>query len=194
VFTAVSLLLVPARTWQKVAEAQRGIGFIVFISLLPLIALSSLMEGYSLMRWGKSMREFGGVIMLSRERAVQFELLQILLGLALVFAGGKIVQWLGHGFNFEARYRDCFTVVAYGLTPIFLARFLNSMPGIDPWICWALGSVGIMLVLYQGIGWVLKPSPTKGFGIYFLNGLTLIVLSGVCQLIAQSFLTGKIPL
>ncbi len=192
--TALALLITPAKRWQRIAQADRGIVFVLFVSLLPLMLLAGLIEGYGLIKWGEKRGDFGAVVYISQELAIRHEAVQIGLGLLLIFVGSKFIQWIGAGFNFEPSYNQCFTLVAYGSTPIYLARFLYSVPLISTWFCWTLGALGFASVLYQGIAYVLKPSPTKGFGLYLLSVMILIPLSGIGHLTALSLLHGKLAL
>ena len=50
---ALLLLIRPAPTWEGIATAGRGILFILCFYLLPLILLTSVVEGYGLHHWGK---------------------------------------------------------------------------------------------------------------------------------------------
>ncbi len=190
--TALSLLITPARTWDRIAKADRPIWHVLLLALLPLLLLSCAAEGYALIHWGEKSSEFGDVITTSKDLAIRHETVQIALGLVLVFLGSKFILWVGEGFNFEPDYKQCFTLVAYSASPVFLARFLDSLPAINTWICWTIGALGMMSVLYQGIAFVMQPSPTKGFGLYLLSAIVLVPLSGICHLLALSVLHGKI--
>ena len=55
-----------------------------------------------------------------------------------------------------------FTVVAYGLSPVFVLHILDMFPGVSGWLYWAMWVAGILLstsILYLGIPKVMLPDP-----------------------------------
>ena len=185
---ALQLIFAPGTTWQKIVETRRGIAFISMVFLLPLMILSCTVEGYSLWHWGKAEVTFGHRMGFATNAVITFEAAQLIAGMLVVVIGAQVVLWLGTSFQFRPRYSQCFTVAAYGLSPIFLARFLNVVPAMNPWVSWAIGITGCIYVLYQGVGLVLQPESTQGMGLYMLSGLVFFMLSGLAQLIALTIL------
>jgi len=49
---ALFLIFEPIGAWERVVRAQRSLGFILTVFLLPLLGLTSLAEGYGLVQWG----------------------------------------------------------------------------------------------------------------------------------------------
>ena len=84
------------------------------------------------------------------------------------------------------------TVMAYGFGPIILARILDGFPQLNTWVCWAIGAVGSVSVLYHGIGMILRPDQTKGFGLYLMAIIIVVLMSGLAHFAAVSVLHGKI--
>jgi hypothetical protein len=138
--------------------------------------------------------EFGPVVTVSPEVILGYSLTYIGLGLVMVFLGATLIQWVTEGFNFDPGFGQCFTVAAYGFSPIFLAHLLDSFPQINTWLCWGIGAVGIFFVLYHGIALVLKPDITKGFGLYLLSSLLLVILSLLGHFVMVSVLFNKFML
>ena len=153
--------------------------------------LSSLAEGYGLVQWGDKRGEFGHAVIVAQALAIRYEVTQLVFGLVLVFGGAKLIQWIGLSFHFHPIYSRCFTTTAYGLAPIFLARFLDAMPNLNTWVCWAMGASGSVYLLYSGIGLVLEPEQTKGFGLYLLIALILVLMSGLAHFAALAVLWGR---
>ena len=50
---ALMLVFMPVRTWDEIVQAQRGVLKILTIYLLPLLLVTSLIEGYGLVHWGE---------------------------------------------------------------------------------------------------------------------------------------------
>lgn len=112
----------------------------------------------------------------------------------VVFTGAKLVKAIAETFHARHNYTQCFTVVAYGLSPLFLARLLDVIPGMNPWVSFALGIVFSVSTLYQGLPCVLQPDPPNAFGLFLMSGLLLGMLSGLARLITLLILQGKLNL
>ncbi len=191
---ALWLLFAPGNAWGKIVASKRGVLAILLLFLLPLLVICAGCEGYALLHWGDRTTQFGRRVILSKDLVMRLELTRILVGLAMVFAGAKMIQWVGESFHFYPRFQACFTVAAYGLSPVFMAHILNCVPAINTWVSWALGVAGCVFILYQGIGMVLEPDQTKGFGLYLLIVLIYTLLSAMAQVISLMVLQGKLPI
>jgi Yip1 domain len=192
VLKAFSLIFAPARTWEKIVRSQRGVGAITFLFLLPVMLICSLVEGYGMTRVGERRGFEGHLVAVTRGAALRFEVAQLLLGLLTVFVGAKILEWITESFHLPVRYTQVFTVVAYGYSPVFMVQLLDGFLTLNTWVWWALGIVGCLHVLYHGIGLVLQPDQTKGFGLFLMGSLILILLGGPTHLIAHALLNGRI--
>ena len=189
---ALQLIFSPTETWQKIELARRGVLWVFFLSLLPLMVLSGLAEGYALLRWGGRTGELDRQTTISLDLALRYELAQLVLGQVMLFVGAKFVQWIADGFHLKINYTACFTATAYTLSPIFLLRFLDSYPGINTWVCWAIGVLLAVSVLYHGVGPVLKPDQTKGFGFFLLLTMFLVLITGLSHFVALAVLDQKV--
>lgn len=188
---AIQLVFAPAKAWTKIVQAKRGVLVTVLVSLLPLMLVSALAEGYALAHWGARQGSFDHHVIFSPEATIRFEMIQLGIGLAMVFGGAFLIQWMSDSFHLRPRFAQCFDLAAYGLSPIFLARLLHTIPALNIWILWAIGAFGCIYVLYQGIGIVLEPEQTKGFGLYLLTALVFTLLSGIAQLTVLAVLQGR---
>jgi uncharacterized membrane protein YecN with MAPEG domain len=188
------LFFSPIETWQRIDETPRGVGGIFALSVLPLMLLSTLAEGYGLTHWGVPRGELGRVTKVSLDLALHYGLTQLALGVVMLFFGALFIRWIGDGFHTRIPYTACFKATAYALTPVFLARFLDAVPAINTWVCWAIGAAGTVSVLYHGVGLVLKPDQTKGFGMYLLCAVFLVLMSGLAHFVALAVLQEKLKL
>jgi hypothetical protein len=189
--TAIQLIFSPAETWEKVTTAQRGFIWTVCLYLLPLLVVSVGIEAYLMTRWGEKRGDFGGVITVSPERALQYACAYIVLLLVSIFFSAKFLAWASESFNVPTNYAQCFTVMAYGFGPIILARILDGAPQVNTWLCWAVGVAASVSVFYHGIGVVLRPDQTKGFGLYLMAIVVVVLLSALSHFSAQAVLHGK---
>jgi hypothetical protein len=114
----------------------------------------------------------------------------LLLGSVLLSA--LLLKWASESFNVQTSYAQCFVVMAFGFSPIVLVRVLDGIPQLNTWVCWAIGAAAAVSVLYHGIGMVLRPEQTKGFGLYLITIFIVLLVSGLAHFAAVSVLRGKV--
>ena len=190
--TAFQLIFSPFETWEKITTAERGFLWTLGVHLLPLLVLCLGVEGFLLAHWGERRGEFGSIIRVPPELAVRYSLSYGVLLLAAVFVSALFLNSASQSFNSHTKYVQSFMVMAYGFGPIILARILDGFPQLNTWVCWTLGAAGSVSVLYHGIGMVLKPDQTKGFGLYLITILIILVVSALAHFAALAVLHGKL--
>ena len=191
---ALLLIFGPARTWEGIARARRRWWVILLFYLAPLWVLAGMAEGYGLVHWGKPQGEMEAVMQYTNSNALVFEILQLLLMLAIVLAGAKIIKALGETFHGRHTFNQAFTVAAYGLAPLFLIRILDIFPGVSSWVYWMTWAIGIFLcagTLYHGIPQVMQPDPPQAFGLYVASGVLLTMVTGLARFLTFWYLDGK---
>jgi hypothetical protein len=191
-FRALNLLFNPEPTWLAVSQSKRGIWFMLLTGLLPLLLLSSVAEGYSLIRWGSEAALEKYHITVSSGLAWRFEAVQVIVDILMVFSAAQLTRAMCTSFGMYPTYSMCLTLAVYGLSPVFLARFVHCLPMVNIWVAWALGAFGTIYALYQGTGIVLQPEPTKGMGLYIILAVLYGLLTGMAHLLSLLVLQGKI--
>jgi hypothetical protein len=188
------LLLVfePARIWEEIHNAGRGVGFILATFLLPWLVISAVAEGYGLVHWGK-WQDIGGLKTFSLQQTVVIECAQVLVLLLVVFVGANMVKAIGETFRGRHTYAQAFAVVAYGLGPLFLLHLLDAFSGINPWVPWGIGILLSIAVLYHGVPQMMRPDPAHALGLYFMSVLLLVVFSALIRYVTAEFLQGNFP-
>jgi hypothetical protein len=163
-----SLLLIfdSANTWEKIAAAPQNALKVFTLSLMPLLLLSAAAEGAALIKLG--------------------------LSLLVVVAGAAVLQKIGQSFHHRHTYSECFTTLAYSLSPLFLLRIFAGFPAIPTWGCWAVGILLSVSALYRGIPRIMRPDPSNALGLYLLSSLLLIVATGLAHFVAALVLNEKI--
>jgi hypothetical protein len=189
--TALQLIFSPFETWEKISTAQRGFFWTLCVYLLPLLLIGVGVEALLLARFGEKRGEFG-LIKVSIDLAIRYAAVYFVILLAAVFVTAKFLALASESFNLRTTYLQSFTVMAYGFGPIILARILDGLPQLNTWVCWAMGAAGAVSVLYHGVGTVLRPDQTKGFGLYLMSIIIVVVVSGLAHFAALSVLHGKI--
>lgn len=176
--------------WDRIIRAQRGTVFILTIFLLPLLALTSLVEGYGLVHWGERQKDMNYVRQFSAIEALTYETAQLVLSVGIVFVGAKIIKSLSETFHGRHTFRQAFMVVVYGLSPLFTLRLLDVFV-ISPWVAWAAGMLLSTVVLYHGVPRAMQPDPAHAFGLYLMSTLLLAIASGLVRFVTAWYLQGR---
>lgn len=188
---ALLLVFEPQRTWDRIAAAQRSVGSILVIFLLPLLVLTSVVDGYGLTRWGERQEDGVYIKVFAVPQAVAYEIGQGLLTLGAVFLGAKLVKALGETFHGRHTFTQSFAVVAYGLSPMISLRILDAHSAVNPWVTWIIGALLVMGVLYQGVPRVMLPDPPHAFGLYLMSGVLIVLITGLARFVTAFYLKGR---
>jgi hypothetical protein len=188
---ALNLLFAPSKTWERMALKPPSAATILVVSLLPLIAITFAVEGYGLLKLGDSTGEMGR-INLPLERVIRYEAFYAVASIVVIFAGTFLLKSVAESFGVPCTFGGCFVLMACGFTPIFLLRMPDSLPKVSTWICWAVGAVLSVRILYHGVALWLKPEQTKGFGLFLVSVVYTFVLSGLVHFAAVQVLHGRL--
>ena len=186
------LLMLNATTWDRLAQARRGVVFICVSYLLPLLLIISAVEGAGLVRWGKWQSGVAVIKKFVVGEAMLYEIAQLLLTLAVVFVCAHLVKILGETFHDRHTYTQAFTVVAYTLFPVFLLHLLDVFPTMNPWVPWAIGIVLSIWIFYQGLPRVMKPDPSHAFELYVISSMILVATTGLVRTLTALCLRGRV--
>ena len=188
---ALLLIFEPVQAWERVVRAQRSLAFVLIVFLMPLLVATSLIEGYGLVRWGRTQQDALHQKQFSTAEAAVFEFAQILLSLGGVFLGAKLIRSVGETFHGRHSLTQTFTTVAYGLSPMFTMRIFNAFPWVSPWFTWTVGILLSFAVLYQGVPRMMQPDPPHAFGLYLVSTLLLVLITGTLRFVTAWYLQGE---
>lgn len=188
---ALFLIFEPDAAWDRVVQSGRSLKSVLFFYLLPMMLVVAAAEGFGLVEWGERNAAIGLVRKFSASEAVVYELMQSLLMLMAIVACAHFLKMLGKTERRGVTYLQTFTVVIYGLSPLFLLRLLDAVPAINPWIIWGVGIALSISILYHGIPRVMEPEPTEAFGLYFISSLVLVATTGLERFITVWYLEGR---
>ena len=188
------LVLNSAASWDGIVLKKRSWQVILVSYLFPLWLIAGVAEFYGLVHWGKPRGFISELKTYSNSEALVFEILQLCLMIVLVFVGANLIKALGETFHGRNTFNQTFTVVAYGLGPVFTMRIFDAFAVVSGWVYWVTWAVGILLtfaVLYLGIPKVMLPDPPHALGLYLTSGFFLAMVSGLIRFLTFSFLEGK---
>lgn len=188
---ALLLVFDPARTWDQVVHARRGLVYLLCVQVLPLLVIAAVLEGYGLIQWGRTQTEIALVKKFPLNEVVLFEAAQLVLMLGVLFVGAWIIKSVGDAFFGRHTFVQAFTVAAYGLSPWLLLRFADAFPWVIPWATWGLGAMLLAVVLYHGVPRVMRSLPPHTFGLYLMSVVSLIAVSGFLRFLTAWYLSGR---
>ena len=187
---ALNLLFSPEPEWQKAALKPPHFLTVLFLSIIPLMAVALAVEGWSLVKYGEVFRGLAPRAV-SVDRAITYEVCYGVLSLVVIFLGARLLQNVGKSFNLDASFGVCFILISLGYSPLFLARLLDALPQINTWICWVVGVALSFRILYHGVALWLRPEQTKGFGLLLVSFLYILVLSALVHFASIQVLQGR---
>jgi uncharacterized membrane protein YecN with MAPEG domain len=191
---ALLLIFMPGATWDRIVLAKRSLGFVLMLYLLPLVVLSIGGELFGLLHWGKRHEFVHDTMRISRNLAVDYGAAQFIMSLGVVFLAARVIKSAGATFHGRHTFAQCFTLVAYTLSPLFLVRLLDAFPAVSPWATFAVGIILSVAALYSGVPRVLQPDPPHAFGLYLTSAIMLVTMGGLGRLLTLLVLQGKLNL
>lgn len=191
---ALLLIFRPVQTWGGIDAAKRSIAFVLCVHVLPLLLITSVAEGYGLMTWGKQHKgETSQIKTYELGQVVVMEVVQCIAMLGMIFLGAFAAKSFAETFHKRNKFREAFTAVAYGASPLLLMRLGDLFPSLNVWVPWAVGIVLMVSVLYLGLPCLLRPDPPHAFGLYVMTSLTLVVVNAIMRLFIYFFHKGNFP-
>ena len=193
---AFFLIFEPVAAWDRIIRSRRSVGFILAFHLLPALLIIAAVESWGLVtlgKWQPAYQKTRHFLLPAQENEVVFYgALQLILTLISVVVIALVIQSISGAFRLRRDFRSAFTVVAYGLSPMFLLRLLDAAPKIPPWVPWTIGIILSVWVLYQGLPRILEPDPTHAFGLYLSSAFVMALTTGVFRLLTALYILGRV--
>jgi hypothetical protein len=189
---ALMLIFSPGPTWDRIVAAQRRWPVIFLTETLPLLVIAAAGEGYALVRWGQYRGEIFARKFFPVREAVAFELTQTVLWIGVLFFSAFLMKNLAASFRGGRTFAQAFTAAAYGLSPLFLLRLLDMIPGLWPGVSWAIGIILVATALYHGLPRVMTPELPQAFGFFVSTALLMAFVTALVRFVAIMYLLGKL--
>jgi len=192
-FQALILMFEGATAWDRIALQPPGVVRVFFLRLLPMMIITTVLEGMGLQHWGKWQPDFHKVRTFSQNQVILYEAGQFVLNLVMILVSAWLVQVMGRTFHGRDTYTysRSFTVVVCSLSPMFLFRLLDPFPGMNPFIPWAIGIMLSIWVMYDGLPRLLVPDPTHAFGLFLSCSFVLVLATGLVRVVTGLYLQGN---
>lgn len=189
----ILLMFTPASGWERIKRAQHSVWFVLFTFVLPVMLLSSAVEAYGLIHWGKWQGQVVHLRKFSLPEAVVCESLQFVISFGLLILNSMTLRSTSSTFVTRHTFKQAFTTMGYGLGAFFLLRMLNAAQDIPSWLTWVLGIFVCLAFLYHGVPQIMQPDPAHAFGLYVTTILLLTFTTGLFELCKAAYLSGSFP-
>ena len=176
---AKNILLTPKTEWEAVAAEEPNIqqillGYVLPLALIPTIA--------TIIGWGV----IGMFGFTSFTYGIAMGLVQIINAFLSVIIAGFVIDALAPSFGSQKNMGRAVPLVAYSMTPIWVAGILNILPTIG-WLAGLIGLYGLFLI-YLGLAPLMKTPEDKKVGYLVVSIIILIVVYFVIAAILTAIL------
>lgn len=190
---ALLLIVDPSRTWEAIKNDGHSVLRLSGVYFLPLLILTAAAEAFGLNQLGVE----GGamaerIFKLSPRLALRYEVVQCLLTLAVAYLGAAALKLIGASFHRRHSYRECFTCLAYSLSPLLLVRLPDAFPAINTWVCYAIGIFLSLSLFYRGVPVIMRPDPSNALGLFLFCSFLLLGSTAVAHFLALTVLESNL--
>jgi hypothetical protein len=176
---AKNIIVTPKTEWDVVSAEEPNIqqillGYVLPLALIPTIAV--------IIGWGL----IGIFGFTSFTYGIAMGLVQFINAFLSVLVAGFVIDLLAPSFGSQKNMGRAVQLVAYSMTPIWIAGILNILPSIG-WLAGLIGLYGLYL-MYLGLAPLMKTPEDKKVGYLVVSILILIVVYFVIAAILTAIL------
>jgi len=176
---AKNIIVTPKTEWDAVAAEEPNIqqillGYVLPLALIPTVA--------TIIGWGV----IGMFGFTSFTYGIAMGLVQIINAFLSVLIAGFVIDALAPSFGSQKNMGRAVQLVAYSMTPIWVAGILNIFPALS-WLAGLIGLYGLFL-MYLGLAPLMKTAEDKKVGYLVVSIIILIVVYFVIAAILTAIL------
>lgn len=176
---AKNIIITPKTEWDAVSAEEPNIqqillGYVLPLALIPTIAV--------IIGWGV----IGIFGFRSFTYGIAMGLVQLINAFLSVLITGFVIDALAPSFGSQKNMGRAVQLVAYSMTPIWIAGILNILPSIG-WLAGLIGLYGLYL-MYLGLSPLMKTPEDKKVGYLVVSIIILIVVYFVIAAILTAIL------
>lgn len=176
---AKNIIITPKTEWDAVSAEEPNIqqillGYVLPLALIPTIAV--------IIGWGV----IGIFGFRSFTYGIAMGLVQLINAFLSVLVAGFVIDLLATSFGSQKNMGRAVQLVAYSMTPIWIAGILNILPSIG-WLAGLIGLYGLYL-MYLGLTPLMKTPEDKKVGYLVVSIIILIVVYFVIAAILTAIL------
>jgi hypothetical protein len=183
----VNILKDPKSEWPVIAAESTDLGrlygeYIVPLSAIPVVA------GFIGMMWLGSVLVTTGVLSGGLMWWLGFAIAEYVVGLVGVFIAAVVIEWLAPKFKSTGSRVDALKVVAYSMTPIWIAGILKLVPLLGLLAIFA--AIYAIYLCYLGLPHVMKTPQDQVVIFMIVSAVVIIVVQMVLGYILGVIMLG----
>jgi len=164
---AKNIIVTPKTEWDAVSAEEPNIqqillGYVLPLALIPTIAV--------IIGWGV----IGIFGFTSFTYGIAMGLVQLINAFLSVIVTGFVIDLLAPSFGSQKNMGRAVQLVAYSMTPVWIAGILNILPSIG-WLAGLIGLYGLYL-MYLGLTPLMKTPEDKKVGYLIVSIIILLVV------------------
>ncbi|NWG27283.1 MAG: YIP1 family protein [Ignavibacteriaceae bacterium] len=164
---AKNIIVTPKTEWDAVSAEEPNVqqillGYVLPLALIPTIAV--------IIGWGL----IGIFGFTSFNYGIAMGLVQLINAFLSVLIAGFVIDALAPSFGSQKNMGRAVQLVAYSMTPVWIAGILNIIPTIG-WLAGLIGLYGLYL-MYLGLAPLMKTPEDKKVGYLVVSIIILVVV------------------
>lgn len=164
---AKNIIVTPKTEWDAVSAEEPNVqqillGYVLPLALIPTIAV--------IIGWGL----IGIFGFTSVTYGIAMGLVQLINAFLSVIVAGFVIDLLAPSFGSQKNMGRAVQLVAYSMTPVWIAGILNILPTIG-WLAGLIGLYGLYL-MFLGLAPLMKTPEDKKIGYLIVSIIILIVV------------------
>ena len=164
---AKNIIVTPKTEWDAVSAEEPNIQQILFAYVLPLALIPTIAV---IIGWGM----IGIFGFTSFTYGIAMGLVQLINAFLSVLVAGFVIDMLAPSFGSQKNMGRAVQLVAYSMTPVWIAGILNILPTIG-WLGGLIGLYGLY-IMYLGLAPLMKTPEDKKVGYLVVSIIILIVV------------------
>lgn len=164
---AKNIIVTPKTEWDAVSAEEPNIQQILFSYVLPLSLIPTIAV---IIGWGL----IGIFGFTSFTYGIAMGLVQLINAFLSVLIAGFVIDALAPSFGSQKNMGRAVQLVAYSMTPVWIAGILNIIPTIG-WLAGLIGLYGLYL-MYLGLAPLMKTPEDKKVGYLVVSIIILVVV------------------
>lgn len=176
---AKNIMLTPKTEWEAIKNEEPNVQQILLSYVLPLalIPTIAILIGWGVIgMWGFTSFKYG----------IAVALVQLINAFVGVLVTAFVIDALAPSFGSQKNFGKAIQLVAYSMTPVWVAGIFNIIPTIG-WVGSLIGLYGLYL-LYLGIAPMMQTPEDKKVGYMIVSIIILIVVYFVIAAILTAIL------
>ena len=184
----VNILKDPKSEWPVIAAESTDIGRLYREYIIPLSAIPAI-AGFIGMMWITGALTTAGVAGRGLMWWLGFAIAEYVVALVGVFIAAVVIEWLAPKFKSSGTRVDALKVVAYSMTPVWIAGILQLVP--------VLGLLGIFAAIYAiylcyfGLPHLMKTPQDQVVIFMIVSAVVIIVVQMVLGYILGVIMLGS---